>query len=587
MQVSLVVEQLSGQERGQVVHRVSFVAAPGDCLTLLGPPESGAQLLLRLLAGQPRASHGRIWLDGREIGALPAGQRPLGLVSLAGPLPRRSLRDLLVAGSREGLADLLGLRGLEGAPLRQLMPALRARAALALALANRPRALLLPEPGHGLAPGERDELYTLLAELAQTLQIPLLTASVEPEVAFALAGRVGVMHGGRLLEIGSTQEIYLRPQTDIGAAALGPVNLLVGSCVGGGVQVGPFVFPTHVDGAGEGQPRVQLMVRPEDLELAAAPDALAGATLGRVEVAALRYAGPVERLRLRLPAIPGVRPVAPTPPFGEAGVLIEAARTAEQARPLPLRAGDLVWAAVRRFHALPHPGLHLAVVGPETAARRLADMAAARLSSVELGDEPPEIALERLHRRQHCDVAVLSGQAPRTLAMLDQLLEHSAQHLLLLDERRGPPVAGLVCVSGDEGDKATVRFAARLLRHLGASATLLTVLQRSAEAPPERIVRFHLAAAETMAALGVPMRSLFRAGERGAAIMAERRQGGHDLLVLGSRVAGRRGPQFAQELARQPGGVPLLIVRPAVLTGAGERAQGGLMVGLLAGEAYG
>lgn len=583
--MALLVEQLSGRERGgEQVHRVGLEVAPGECLVVLGAAGAGAALLLRLIAGEVRPSQGRIWLGGREIGGLTPAQRPLCRVDLAAPLPaRRSLADLIGAADlRDGLADLLGLSGLEGEPLGRLAPALRPRAALALALARRPAALLLTEPGRGMAPADRAELYELLGRAVQALNLCLLAASSEPEAAFALAGRVAVMHGGRLLEVGSVQEIYLRPQTDIGAAALGPVNLLVGSCTDDGVRVGPFVFPTRVTGAaGEERLRVQLMFRPEDVDLGVAPGDLAGTPLGRAEVAALRYAGSVERLRLRLPPIPGVRPVAPVPPFGEPGLLIEAARTAEQVCRAPLGLGAGVWAAVRRFHALPHPGLHMAVLGPELpAARRLAERAAARLTTLD-GNEPPEVALERLHRRQPCDLAVVPARGGHALGLLGRLIERCQQHLLLLDELRDPPARGLICVAGHESDKATVQFAGRLLRHLGASAALLTVLPDRPAAPPDRVTRFHAAARETLAALGVPARSIFRTGAPGAAILAECRNGGHDLLVVGASAL-HRGPRLIHALARQASPAPLLVVRHPAFAPGTDRQHNGIVAGLLA-----
>lgn len=583
----LVVDQLSGRERGgEQIHRIAFHVAAGECLVVIGPPGCGTALLFRLLAGELAPTQGSIRLVGCDIEACPAQQRPLRCLDLDSPLPlHRSLTDLIgEAAIREGLTDMLGLSGLERRPLAQLATELRLRVALAIALATHPACLLIAEPGSSIGPALRAELYALIATVRQTYQLAVLVATSEPDVAFALADRVAVMHGGRIVESGTVQEIYLRPQTDVGAMALGPANLLVGACTDDGVRVGPFVFAMRVGGGGgETRPRVQLMFRPEDVEVTNQQNGTSGAVLGWAEVVLARYAGALEHLRLRLAPVAGVRPIAPAPPFGEPGILVDAVRPSEQVRRMPLRRGDRVWVGVRRFHALPHPGLHLALLGSSlTPARQLATLAAARLSLVEPLDEPPAEALARLHRHHPCDVVIVPARGAATSALVERLLERGEQHILLLDELRPTLSSGLICVAGDERDKATVSFAARLLRHLGVAATLLTVLPDQSTTPSARIERFHAAARDTLAALGVAAQSLFRTGRPADVILAERQAGNHDLVVVGTPNPQRHGSWVLNGLVRQASPIPLLIVRPAGIFPASERPVLRLFPGLLA-----
>src|SRR5262249_42382036 len=84
------------------------------------------------------------------------------------------------------------------------------------------------------------------------------------------------------------------------------------------------------------------------------------------------FVGSFERLRLRLPPLPGVRPIAPPVPFGSDEIVVEATRPQTDARGDPLQAGDSTWVGVRRVHALAHPGLRLLLLADGTQASRAA-----------------------------------------------------------------------------------------------------------------------------------------------------------------------------------------------------------------------
>src|SRR3989304_3571250 len=175
---------------------------------------------------------------------------------------------------------------------------------------------------------------------------------------FELGDRWGGMNFGRLLEVGLPAELYQRPQTEFVATFLGTANLLVGRCVPGGVQVGPLHFPLKTEATQlSDTQRVQVLFRPEDVALAASPEALGGAQLGRGEVEQSTFGGSFERLRLRLPPLPGVRPIAPTVSFGDNSIVVEATRSQEQARRLSIQAGDYLWVGGRRIPPPGHPGL--------------------------------------------------------------------------------------------------------------------------------------------------------------------------------------------------------------------------------------
>src|SRR5205085_4417843 len=99
---------------------------------------------------------------------------------------------------------------------------------------------------------------------------------------------------------------------------------------------------------------------------------LAGPPLGKDKVEHSTFAGSFQRLRLRLPPIAGVRPIAPLAPFGGDFVLIEATRSQDQSRRFPLAPGDSVWVGVRRIHALAHPGLRFLFISDGSASAQAA-----------------------------------------------------------------------------------------------------------------------------------------------------------------------------------------------------------------------
>jgi ABC-type Fe3+/spermidine/putrescine transport system ATPase subunit len=197
-------------------------------------------------------------------------------------------------------------------------------------------------------------------EVQRELGITTIFVTHDQEEAFELADRLGVLSYGRLLEVGPPDELYLRPETEFVATFLGTANLMVGESTPMGVRIGPVDFPLATETA-EWTRRVQILFRPEDVALRPNLADLACPQIGHGVVDQRAFVGSFERLRLRLPPLPGVRTIAPTPPFGSDELWIEASRTQDLARRFPLRVGDGAFVGVQRVHALVHPGLRFLV----------------------------------------------------------------------------------------------------------------------------------------------------------------------------------------------------------------------------------
>ncbi|HEU5100353.1 MAG TPA: ABC transporter ATP-binding protein, partial [Roseiflexaceae bacterium] len=560
--MSLILEQLIHREgRHLVVNRLSLEVDTAELFVLLGPHGSGKSAVLRITAGLLAAESGRVLLGGRDLTELPARQRGLGFVPRRAALfGRMTVAENVEFGlhirkvapaerrrTRDALLDLVGLDGLGSRMPGQLVDGQPQRVALARALAYQPQALLLDTPFGGLDRAARTELHATLLRIRHELGVPILFATNDPEEAFALADRLGIINAGRLIEVGTPGELYQRPRSEFAAMFLGPANLLVGQLAHGGVRLGPAPVQLSILSIDAmGPQRIPLLFRPEDVVLAAAQRDLAPPHLGCGVVEQAIYLGAIERLRIQLPALPGVRRIAPAVPFGADYLIVEASRTAAQARHFPLGHGDRVWVGVRNLHAILDAGLRLLIVtGPAPDARaalafgrQITRLAHAQTTILEypnaaerlgwgvqqahnrpgkhfplfeprLPPVPPiEAVLNEVERCQY-DLVVLAAREQDRGDLIEALLQVGEHHVLLVPSAQPTPERALICVTTGEPSKQDVLVAGRLLRHLGAEVTLLAVLPRGADgtAAHERAERFLAAGARTLNLLGVPART--------------------------------------------------------------------------------
>lgn len=630
--MSIVLEHLTKRYGGPpVVNDVSLEIADGEFFVLLGSSGSGKTTVLNMIAGLVGIDQGRILLHGRDVTWLPTQERRVGFVFQNYALfQHMTIADNIEFGlrvrkapaaerhrRRDELLDLVGLVGLGRRMPRQLSGGQQQRVALARALATRPDVLLLDEPLGALDAKIRIELRRTLRAIQRELKITTILVTHDQEEAFELADRLGVMSFGRLLEVGKPEELYQHPQTEFVATFLGTANLLVGRTVSDGIQLGPVRFPlstreTHPPedvglSAAKEEQRVQVLFRPEDVVLAAQPDALVAPQLGYGQVEQIVYSGPYERLRLRLPPLPGVRPIAPPVAFGDDTILVEATREQDDVDHLPLQPGDRVWVGVRHIHALDHPGLNfLLLTNGSTQSQatlglggQLTRLAHARL--VVLGYElkgevlqrhlqqaketlgsglaaldarptayPPAEAINREAERQPFDLVIMGFAGADDLELAEAALQAGEHNVLLVPKAQDVPTRALICVTTGEPGKDDVLFAGRLVRHVGAQATLMSVLEEAGGDPTlrERTERFLTGGVRSLEVLGVPARTLVQYGAVAKAIVQELTTGGYDLLVMGAPLPDRDGKIslkgiVGQVMAESPA-CAVLIVRSSV-----------------------
>jgi putative spermidine/putrescine transport system ATP-binding protein len=272
---------------------------PGELVALLGPSGCGKTTALRALAGLEDVDSGRILVGDRDITGLPANRRDMGMVFQAYSLfPHLdALRNVefgmrlrgrrKAAGRARDMLDLVGIGAFADRFPQQLSGGQQQRVALARALAIEPRVLLLDEPLSALDAKVRVQLRDEIRRIQTEVGTTTLFVTHDQEEALAVADRVGVMRAGRIEQLASPAEIYLRPGTAFVADFVGLSNRLPGTVTGGTVEVLGTRLPL-IDAAAAG-PSVTALVRPEAIDVT--PDA--GGT-GRVLTSS--FLGPTSRV---------------------------------------------------------------------------------------------------------------------------------------------------------------------------------------------------------------------------------------------------------------------------------------------------
>ena len=595
--MSIEIDSLTKLYDGSpVVDGVSLSIASGELFVLLGPSGSGKSTLLRMIAGLAEVDAGRVSLHGRDVTRVSPRERGIGFVFQHYALFRHMtvadnvefalrVRGVPAARRRERREELLQLVGLSGFALRyprQLSGGQQQRVALARALAHEPAVLLLDEPFGALDARIRLELRQALRGIQRELRLTTVFVTHDQEEAFELADRVAILHEGRIVEVGEPRELYLRPRSPFVATFLGAANLMIGESSQHAVRLGPAEMPLGTERLDGPSPRrVQVLFRPEDVQITEARPH-GPACLGRAVVVERAFVGAFERLRLRLAPLPGVRPVAPRPPFGNGHLIVEALRPQHESARFPLPAGEEAFVSIRRFHVLAPARLRLLVDPGDSpaaaAARDLAGRMAVRMGALLMdpdgrssGASPPggdDVGAETGGGAEGFDIAVL-GAEPENLPAKTEGLALARHHLLLVPGPAPLPSRILVCVAIGEPGKSDVRFTERFAWQLGAKATVLTVLpgeSNGARAVPSHVEHFLEACARALGSRGVVSRTAVRHGPVLRELRAEIAEGGHDLLVVGAPVPAEpsRSPVLAglvERLLHEPPPCPVLVVR--------------------------
>ena len=259
-----------------------------EFMTLLGPSGCGKTTTLRLLGGFETPDSGRIFFDGKDITTLAPNERKLNTVFQKYALfPHMSIAENIAFGlkiskkSKAYIDDkikyalkLVNLDGFEHRSVDSLSGGQQQRIAIARAIVNEPKVLLLDEPLGALDLKLRQDMQYELIRLKNELGITFLYVTHDQEEALTMSDSIVVMNQGYIQQIGTPEDIYNEPVNAFVADFIGDSNIIDGIMLEDRmVEILGTRFPCVDEGFGKNQP-VDVVIRPEDMELVAPEDGI-------------------------------------------------------------------------------------------------------------------------------------------------------------------------------------------------------------------------------------------------------------------------------------------------------------------------
>jgi spermidine/putrescine transport system ATP-binding protein len=297
------------------VEKANFDIGQGEFFSMLGPSGCGKTTTLRMIAGFEQPTSGRILLEGHDVSRTPPYKRDVNTVFQNYALfPHMSVFDNIAFGMRSRrvgrdeitrrvheMLEVVRLPEFADRKPSQLSGGQQQRIALARALVNRPKALLLDEPLGALDLKLRQSMQLELKRIQRELGITFVFVTHDQEEALTMSDRIAVMTQGRTDQIGTPTEIYHHPSTVFVAGFIGTANLLpvkVRAVASDVITVdsttgSQFTVPVRGETFGTGQDAT-FMVRPERLHISANGAAGVSAVLS-----GMVFQGPVLRCQAR------------------------------------------------------------------------------------------------------------------------------------------------------------------------------------------------------------------------------------------------------------------------------------------------
>lgn len=259
----------------------------GQFFVLLGETGAGKTTALRLIAGLEKPTNGQILVDGVDVADWSAAERDVALVLQQYSLyPRYTVRENLEFPLKSKLrrvpdqeikervtraAKTLRIEHLMDRKTDRLSGGEMQRVSIGRAIVRKPRVFLMDEPLSALDAKLRESLRTELKDLQRRLGATFLFVTHDQIEAMSMGDMVGVLHHGRLVQVGTPKEIYDNPRNTFVASFVGspPMNLVDGSISGGRAVIAPGTFELRYgksQAVDDGRPLI-FGIRPEDLSI--------------------------------------------------------------------------------------------------------------------------------------------------------------------------------------------------------------------------------------------------------------------------------------------------------------------------------
>jgi len=222
-----------------VLEGLDLAIPKGKMVTLLGPSGCGKTTVLRMVAGLEKPSEGRIFIDGEDVTDRSIQQRDICMVFQSYALfPHMSLGENIGYGLKmlgrpkaeirervEEALELVDLAGFADRYVDQISGGQQQRVALARALILKPKVLLFDEPLSNLDANLRRSMREKIRELQQQFNITSLYVTHDQSEAFAVSDSVLVMNKGKIMQLGTPQELYRQPASRFMASFMGDANI--------------------------------------------------------------------------------------------------------------------------------------------------------------------------------------------------------------------------------------------------------------------------------------------------------------------------------------------------------------------------
>lgn len=264
-----------------VLDDLSLSIAENEFVTLLGPSGCGKTTTLRIIGGFEKADKGKVIFDGIDISNVPPNKRNLNTVFQKYALfPHMSIADNIAFGlkiknkSKAYIDDkikyalkLVNLNGFEKRSVDSLSGGQQQRIAIARAIVNEPKILLLDEPLGALDLKLRQDMQYELIRLKNELGITFIYVTHDQEEALTMSDRIVVMNKGYIQQMGTPEQIYNEPENAFVADFIGESNIIPAIFLEDElVEILGVKFACVDKGFGKNKP-VDVVIRPEDIDL--------------------------------------------------------------------------------------------------------------------------------------------------------------------------------------------------------------------------------------------------------------------------------------------------------------------------------
>lgn len=261
------------------VDKVSLEVEGGEFISMLGPSGCGKTTVLRMIAGLETPTSGDIYIDGIPVNKTIPQERGVGIVFQHYALFRHmTVHENIAFGLKirkapkhdlnarvDELLELVHMTDYADRLPSQLSGGQRQRVALARALAPHPKVLLLDEPFGALDAKVRQKLRVSLRKLQKDLGVTSVFVTHDQEEAMEIADKVAIMNNGKIVQVGTPQEIYNHPETEFVAQFVGTINKLHGEIIKGKARIHSIALDTdHPKKKEKNGKTVNVLIRPED-----------------------------------------------------------------------------------------------------------------------------------------------------------------------------------------------------------------------------------------------------------------------------------------------------------------------------------